>query len=80
MFVVEANHLGTLYAVKIRHDNSGALNDWFLEHIVISEDDKNEFKYKFMCKNWLSSNKKDCQIERTLLENNALEQFETYGC
>jgi hypothetical protein len=75
VFSLEMTSLGTLYALKVRHDNVGVYNEWNLDRIEICEDD---FTYKFFCKNWLASSKKDGKIERTLIEENALQQFDEF--
>ena len=76
LFPLELDYLGTLFALKIRHDNIGLLNDWYLDRVEVNQDN---FTYKFHCKNWLASDKKDGKIERTLIEKNALAQFQEIG-
>jgi hypothetical protein len=70
---LEFDFLGPLFALKIRHDNIGVFNDWYLDRVEVHVD---AYNYKFHCKNWLASSKKDGKIERTLIEENALLQFE----
>ncbi|CAF2821092.1 unnamed protein product [Rotaria sp. Silwood2] len=67
-FIIESDDLGYIYKIKIRHDNSGVLDDWFLEKIEVRGDDKQT--YLFYCEQWLAKNKGDSNIERILYEKN----------
>ncbi|XP_073445861.1 lipoxygenase homology domain-containing protein 1 isoform X1 [Dendrobates tinctorius] len=66
-FVIEAVDLGTLYKIKIRHDNSMLSADWYLERVEILNEVTEE-TYMFLCERWLSTKKEDKRIERILYE------------
>jgi hypothetical protein len=59
--------LGKLIAVRVRHDNTGLLPDWFLDRVEIVERETKD-KYVFKCKKWLSKTKDDCKIDRIIEE------------
>ncbi|XP_059845764.1 lipoxygenase homology domain-containing protein 1 [Hypanus sabinus] len=64
-FTLEAVDLGQIYKIKIRHDNTMASPDWFLEKVEVVDMDLEE-NYLFMCERWLSKTKEDKSIERIL--------------
>ncbi|KAM3939741.1 lipoxygenase homology domain-containing protein 1 [Leptodactylus fuscus] len=66
-FIIEAVDLGTLYKIKIRHDNSMISPDWYLERVEILNEVTEE-PYLFLCERWLSLKKEDKKIERILYE------------
>ncbi|XP_056399217.1 lipoxygenase homology domain-containing protein 1 isoform X2 [Hyla sarda] len=66
-FTIEAVDLGTLYKIKIRHDNSLLNPDWYLERVEILNEVTEE-TYLFLCERWLSTKKEDKRIERILYE------------
>ncbi|CAF4496641.1 unnamed protein product, partial [Rotaria sp. Silwood2] len=66
-FVIESSDLGNIYKLKIRHNNSGMLRDWFLDKIEIKDERQT---YVFNCEQWLTKNKRDSKFERILYEKN----------
>ncbi|CAF4924741.1 unnamed protein product, partial [Rotaria sp. Silwood1] len=64
-FIIESDHLGDIYKIKIRHNYNELLDNTFLEKIQIN-DDKQIFI--FYCQQWLSNNKDDSNIERIFYE------------
>ena len=62
---MEVADLGTLYMVRIRHDNSGMGPAWYLDRVEIT-DPTDKQKYIFYCERWLATRKEDGKIERTL--------------
>ncbi|XP_067839158.1 lipoxygenase homology domain-containing protein 1-like [Heptranchias perlo] len=64
-FTIEAVDLGQVFKIKIRHDNSMASPDWYLEKVEVIDVDLEE-NYLFMCERWLSKAKEDKRIERIL--------------
>ncbi|XP_044287456.1 lipoxygenase homology domain-containing protein 1 isoform X2 [Varanus komodoensis] len=67
IFTIQAVDLGTLYKIKIRHDNTLPRPDWFLEKVEILNDNTDDL-YLFQCERWLSRKKEDNMIERILFE------------
>ncbi|CAL8070988.1 unnamed protein product [Calicophoron daubneyi] len=57
----------------VGHDNSGKSPDWYLEEVVIYCPTTG-IQQTFRCKQWISANKGDGKIERTLLEDRALRK------
>ncbi|XP_041436582.1 lipoxygenase homology domain-containing protein 1 [Xenopus laevis] len=66
-FEIEAVDLGTIFKIKIRHDNSMLSPDWYLERVEILNEVTEE-TYLFLCERWLSTKKEDKKIERVLYE------------
>ncbi|XP_043570379.1 lipoxygenase homology domain-containing protein 1-like [Chiloscyllium plagiosum] len=64
-FTMEAVDLGQVFKIKIRHDNTMASPDWYLEKVEVVDVDLEE-NYLFVCERWLSKTKEDKKIERTL--------------
>jgi hypothetical protein len=68
-FHLDCEDLGYIFAIKIRHDNSGILPEWFLDRIEIT-DEADGTVFVFICRKWLSLKKDDGKIERYLFERN----------
>ncbi|KAM4708199.1 lipoxygenase homology domain-containing protein 1 [Discoglossus pictus] len=66
-FTIEAVDLGTIFKIKIRHDNTMLNADWYLERVEILNEVTEE-TYLFLCERWLSTKKEDKRIERILYE------------
>ncbi|KAG8456825.1 hypothetical protein GDO86_002563 [Hymenochirus boettgeri] len=66
-FNIEAVDLGTIFKIKIRHDNKMLNADWYLERVEILNEVTEE-TYIFLCERWLSTKKEDKKIERILFE------------
>lgn len=49
MFLVEAVSLGNLQRCVIGHDGTGAGEGWFLEQVVIKENENATEEYVFPC-------------------------------
>ncbi|MBQ0997230.1 MULTISPECIES: PLAT/LH2 domain-containing protein [Streptomyces] len=64
-FVHTLRDLGDLRKVRIRHDNTGGWPGWFLERIVIRNEDSDQ-EWSFPCSLWLSTDEHDEQIDRIL--------------
>ena len=58
--------LGTLSHAHVWHDNSGESPSWFLDYIVVKEQETSQ-KWKFLCNQWFSPDKDDGKIARKLL-------------
>ncbi|KAH0627806.1 hypothetical protein JD844_008220 [Phrynosoma platyrhinos] len=67
MFTIKAVDLGTVYKIRIRHDNSFPRPDWYLEKVEILDENTDDL-YLFQCERWLSRKKEDNMIERILWE------------
>jgi len=65
-WVVEATHVGILNHMRVRHDNAGDKESWFIENIDV-EDMKTSTKYWFDCRDWLALHQGDGVIERILV-------------
>uniref|UniRef100_A0A8C1ZDX3 Lipoxygenase homology domains 1b n=1 Tax=Cyprinus carpio TaxID=7962 RepID=A0A8C1ZDX3_CYPCA len=63
-FSIEAVDLGQVYKIRIRHDNSLAGADWYLDQVEVVDVETEEV-YMFLCERWLSTKKEDKRIERT---------------
>ncbi|XP_072269601.1 lipoxygenase homology domain-containing protein 1 [Pyxicephalus adspersus] len=66
-FIIEAVDLGTVYKIRIRHDNSMMNPDWYLERVEILNEVTEE-TYMFLCERWLSGKKEDKRIDRFFYE------------
>ncbi len=66
MFNIEMQDIGAIKAVRIRHDNSGSRPGWFLNKIVIHNNDQPGNEWTFPCYNWLAVDEGDHQIDRVL--------------
>ncbi len=67
VFRIVDRNFGRLYGLKVRHDNSLSLSDWFLDRIVVTDQLKKKV-YTFVCKKWFSLKKDDRRIERVIRE------------
>uniref|UniRef100_A0A8D2L3F2 Lipoxygenase homology domains 1 n=1 Tax=Varanus komodoensis TaxID=61221 RepID=A0A8D2L3F2_VARKO len=79
IFTIQAVDLGTLYKIKIRHDNTLPRPDWFLEKVEILNDNTDDL-YLFQCERWLSRKKEDNMIERILFEKAFLSGLQHLNC
>lgn len=68
MFVIEAVDLGYIHKILIRHDNALLNPSWFLDRVEVIDKNDNERTFVFLCERWLSRNKDDKRIKRTLYE------------
>ncbi|CAF3090427.1 unnamed protein product [Rotaria sp. Silwood2] len=66
-FIIESNDLGNIYKLKIRHNISGMLSDWFLEKIEIKDERQT---YVFNCEQWLAKDKGISKCEQIIYEKN----------
>ncbi|KAH3764217.1 hypothetical protein Pelo_3920 [Pelomyxa schiedti] len=64
-FGVECVDLGKIVQITIGHDNKGVGPDWFLDKVIIHEEETN-LTYYFLCGHWLSKTKEDKLIERLI--------------
>lgn len=70
-FQIECADLGSIFKLKIRHDNSGISPDWFLSKVEVIDGVKT---YVFYCEQWLAKGKADGKLERTLYDK--VNQFD----
>lgn len=56
--------LGQITRVHVRHDNAGVEPGWFLDRVVVSDDDGG--RWIFPCQRWLARHRDDGAIERVL--------------
>lgn len=75
IFEIRTSSLGELQKIKIRHDNSGMLNNWLLQKVEIKDGTQ---IYVFHCDQWLTKNKTDSKLERILYEK--VTKFEYIFC
>lgn len=66
-FVIHDRSYGDLYGIKLRHDNSGTMAEWFVDRVEITDKLRNK-KYVFICQKWLSLHRGDKKIERIFKE------------
>ena len=64
-FTIEAVDIGSIYKLRIRHDNSFLNPAWYLDRVEVT-DPYISGKYLFHCERWLGKNKEDGKIERSL--------------
>ena len=57
--------LGTIQAVRIGHDNSGESPSWFLEEVVVIDEQVNQ-SWTFTKSQWLALEREDGRIERII--------------
>ena len=57
--------LGAIQAVRIGHDNSGESPSWFLEEIVVFDEQMNK-SWTFTSSQWLALERDDGRIERVI--------------
>ncbi|KAH3831729.1 hypothetical protein DPMN_104999, partial [Dreissena polymorpha] len=67
VFYIEAVSLGDLQRCVIGHDGTGAGEGWYLEQVVIREDENSPDEFVFPCNRWLDSGMEDRRIERALM-------------
>ena len=66
-FLNLGNPLGAIQAVRIGHDNSGESPSWFLEEIVVIDEQVNQ-SWAFTSSQWLALEREDGRIERIIEE------------
>lgn len=64
-FVVDAQNLGTLKQVRIRHNNRGFGPGWFLEKVVVEDLDSGA-RWTFPCNGWLALDESPRKLDRVL--------------
>lgn len=64
-FAIETRELGELYKIRIRHDDSGRNSGWFLDRVLITNEDTGK-EWLFPCGRWLARDEDDGQIGRVL--------------
>ncbi|WP_268893775.1 PLAT/LH2 domain-containing protein [Streptomyces apricus] len=57
--------LGGLQKIRIRHDDTGRRPGWFLERIIIRNEETDQ-EWSFPCSLWLASDESDEQTDRIL--------------
>ncbi|TRZ03142.1 hypothetical protein DNTS_014536 [Danionella cerebrum] len=62
-FSIEAVDLGQVFKIYIRHDDSMAGADWYLDQVEVADADTDEV-FMFLCERWLSREKEDKRIDR----------------
>ena len=74
VFVLSLSHsLGAIQAVQIGHDNSGENPSWFLEEIVVIDEQMSK-PWAFTSSQWLALEREDGRIER-IIEQGPNEGF-----
>jgi len=63
--VVDLPSLGDITRVHVRHDNTGVAPGWFLDRVVVSDEDAG-CEWTFPCQRWLARHHDDGEIERLL--------------
>ena len=77
IFVLKADkQLGDIRSVRIGHDNSGKGPSWFLEEIVIVDQQANH-SWTFTVREWLALERGDGRTERLLQLTSYQEDFKT---
>ncbi|CAH1230901.1 PKD2 [Branchiostoma lanceolatum] len=73
------NPLGHLELLHIWHDNTGDGDaaSWFLRNMII-KDMQTDKVYQFVCYDWLSDNRGDCQVQKVLHVSNH-EQLRSFS-
>uniref|UniRef100_A0A4W3HXD2 Lipoxygenase homology PLAT domains 1 n=1 Tax=Callorhinchus milii TaxID=7868 RepID=A0A4W3HXD2_CALMI len=64
-FTMEAVDLGQIYKIRIRHDNTLASAEWYLEQVEVVDENTEEVSV-FLCERWLSRTREDKRIDRVL--------------
>ena len=62
--------MGKLYRIDIRHDGSGFLSNWFVDKIIIKDDE--DILSEFICDSWLST-----EVVRSLNEKVEIIQYQS---
>ncbi|KAI3380663.1 hypothetical protein SNEBB_002301 [Seison nebaliae] len=65
IFQYKCVDLGELYKINLRHDNKSFSADWYVDKIMIKNEESNE-NFTFHCEKWFSKNKGDKKISRNL--------------
>ncbi|CAF0768261.1 unnamed protein product, partial [Didymodactylos carnosus] len=65
-FTIEAVTLNKIKKLRVGHDGQGAGAGWFLEKIVVREQENKEINATFLCNRWLASDEDDGQLVREL--------------
>ncbi|XP_072029400.1 uncharacterized protein [Amphiura filiformis] len=65
VFNIKAKDLGKLSKIKIGHDNSGAGPAWFLDKVVV-DNEEDGATFTFACDRWFADDEDDNQIVREL--------------
>ncbi|CAF0982480.1 unnamed protein product [Didymodactylos carnosus] len=65
-FNIEAVTLNRIKKLRVGHDGQGAGAGWFLEKIVVREQENKDTNIIFMCNRWLASDEDDGQLVREL--------------
>lgn len=66
LFGIEAVDLGEIAKARVRHDNSGIGAGWFLDNIVVTNENDGKM-WVFNCGRWLDKSEDDGQIVRDLV-------------
>ncbi|CAF3234025.1 unnamed protein product [Rotaria socialis] len=65
-FIIDAVLLNKIRKIRIGHDNTGANPSWYLDKVVIYQEDQSYGPLTFICDRWLAVNEDDGQIVREL--------------
>ena len=57
--------LGDVGRVHVRHDNTGVAPGWFLDRVVVRDEDRGR-EWTFPCQRWLARHEDDGEIERVI--------------
>jgi PLAT/LH2 domain len=63
--MVQLCDLGDVGRVHVRHDNTGVAPGWFLDRVVVRDEDRGR-EWTFPCQRWLARHQDDGQIERVI--------------
>ncbi|CAF2908011.1 unnamed protein product [Rotaria sp. Silwood2] len=73
-FVIEAVLLKEIRKIQIGHDGTGSHSGWFLNKVVIRQQDQHYEPATFICNRWLAVNEDDGQIVRELTATQHLDK------
>ena len=65
VFSITSQELGNLQRIRIRHDGRDSNPGWFLDKIVVHNEDTDR-EWTFPCNRWLASDEDDGLIDRML--------------
>ncbi|CAF2130421.1 unnamed protein product [Rotaria magnacalcarata] len=65
-FIIDAVLLNQIRKIRIGHDNTGVDSGWYLDKVVIYQEDQSYGPLTFICDRWLAVNEDDGQIVREL--------------
>jgi len=65
VFSIEMRDIGNIKRVRIRHDNTGIFPGWFLNRIIVHNEETDE-EWIFPCNRWLAHDEDDGEINRVL--------------